>query len=497
VNQACQPKSSAAMARNLLPSIRRLAEDDRGAVLVYVTVILAALFGIGALVVDIGRLASTQTELQSFADHLALAVAGELDGNANAITRADTVLARSEWQDRQTFANGGHELTNADVTARYLSGLPADDKTSVNGFVTTNPLLARYVEVTVTPYTVSNWLTGVLNALTGGALPPTSTATATAVAGLNQYVCDITPLMICSPNGSNYTLVPGRMIHLKSGGQGAAWGPGDFGLLDLNFDPSGSCGNPNTGANYFRCVLSASASITQCFAKRGVDIRPGQMTGAAAAGFNTRLDMYNNSLSSKNTDPLFAPAPNVIKGYKTPANGCVGNNPTPSTNTQKMPHDDCFGAGDLCNGSRFGTGAWSVGKAAYMATNYGGTWSSSATTRYGLYKDEIAKGGGDTSTSRILPSGRDETGRRTCSTQPAAASWRRELIAAVIDCQANSISGNASNVPVLKFVRLFLTEPASDGGGTNNADVWVEEIEEVEVSGGGAGFAHDVVQLYR
>jgi hypothetical protein len=46
-------------------------------------------------------------------------------------------------------------------------------------------------------------------------------------------------------------------------------------------------------------------------------------------------------------------------------------------------------------------------------------------------------------------------------------------------------------------VRLFLTEPASDGGGTNNADVWIEEIEEIEISGGGAGFAHDVVQLYR
>jgi Flp pilus assembly protein TadG len=487
------------MSRNLCHPIRRFAQDDHGAVLVYVTVILAAIFGIGALVVDIGRLASTQTELQSFADHVALAVAGELDGNANAITRADAVLARSEWQDQQTFANDGHELTDADVTARYLSGLPANDEASVDGFVTTDPLLARYVEVTVTPHTVSNWLTGALNALTGGALPATSTTTATAVAGFTQYACDITPLMFCSPNGNNYTPEPGRMIHLKSGGPGGSWGPGDFGLLDLNFDPSGVCGNPNTGANYFRCVLGASASITQCFAKRGVDIRPGQMTGAAAAGFNTRFDMYNTNLNSKSTDPLFAPAPNVIKGYQTPANGCVGNNPTPSTNTQKLPRDDCFGAGDLCNGSRFGNSTWSAGKAAYMATNYGGTWSSSATTRYGLYEDEIAKGGGAASTSPILPAGRDETGRRTCSTQPAAPPWRRELIAAAIDCQANPINGNASNIPVLKFVRLFLTEPAGNGGGTNNADVWAEEIEEVEVGGSsaGTGFIHDVVQLYR
>jgi hypothetical protein len=307
--------------------------------------------------------------------------------------------------------------------------------------------------------------------------------------------------MFCSPNGSNYAAVPGRMIHLKSGGAGASWGPGDFGLLDLNFDPSGVCGNPNSGANYFRCVLGASAGITQCFVKRGVDIRPGQLTGAAAAGFNTRFDMYLTSLAARKNDALFAPAPNVIKGYQTPGNGCVETNPTPSTNTEKLPRDDCFGAGDLCNGDRFGDGTWSVGKAAYIAMNYGGAWNSGAVTRYGLYNDEIAKGGGAASMTAILPAGRAETGRRTCSTQPAAPPWRRDLTAAVIDCQANPIRGNASDVPVLKFVRLFLTEPAGDGGGTNNSDVWVEEIEEIEPFGGagaaGTGFIHEVVQLYR
>ena len=41
---------------------------------------MAVLFGIVALSFDIGRLGSTQSERQSFADNVALAAAGELDG---------------------------------------------------------------------------------------------------------------------------------------------------------------------------------------------------------------------------------------------------------------------------------------------------------------------------------------------------------------------------------------------------------------------------------
>jgi Flp pilus assembly protein TadG len=492
VNQACQPKSSAAMARNLLLPIRRLAEDDRGAVLVYVTVILAALFGIGALVIDIGRLASTQTELQSFADHLALAVAGELDGRPDAITRANAVLARSEWQDTQTFADGGRALTSADATVRYLSGLPVDDTASVTPFVTTDSLQAAFAEVTVTPRTIQNWLTGAVNALTGGALPATSTAAATAVAGLDQYACDITPLMMCVPNAS-YSPVPGRMINLKSQN---FWGPGAFGLLDVNgvnFDPNGPCGSPNQGANFFRCVVGARQAITRCFIRRnGVDIRPGQVTGSVAAGFNTRFDMYLNSLSSKQNDPDFAPAPNVVKGAGTSSGtGCVqnANGLDPYADSDPLPRDTCFGSGSTCSGSRFGNGTWD--KAGYLAANHSGA-SIAGSTRYQVYLNEITAAG----TGRILPTGKTESGRPVCSSSSPADPGRRVLVVAAIDCSTLP-SGNASDVPVIKYVRVFLTEPV--GEDSTNADIWVEEIDEVQpyAGGTGGGVAHDMTQLYR
>jgi hypothetical protein len=466
--------------------------NERGAVAVYVTVILTVVFGIGALVVDLGRLAATQTELQSYADHLALAIAGELDGNGDALGRAATALARAEWRDTQTFADGDRVLSDADAAVRYLSGLPADDEAPVDPFVTTDPLRAAYVEVRVLPHGVGSWLAGAFNALTGHALPATITTGAVAVAGFSQYACDISPVMFCT-SGPDHTPVPGRMIHLKSGN---AWGPGAFGLLDANFDPDGPCGDPNQGANFYRCAVGIVEGVTRCFARRGVDIRPGQVTGAAAAGFNTRFDIYTGNLHNADRDPLFAPAPDVVKGVGPDKGGrCIQNlnQAAPYADSDPLPRDGCFGAGETCAGSRFGDGSWD--KAGYLAANHQGA-SVAGTTRYELYLNELARAG----TGRILPNGKAESGRPVCSNQTPASPDRRVVIAAGIDCSALP-PGNASGVPVRQFVRMFLTEPIGTDADGDNTSLWVEEIGDARSQGEGAGttggFVHDVVQLYR
>ena len=71
------------------------------------------------------------------------------------------------------------------------------------------------------------------------------------------------------------------------------------------------------------------------------------------------------------------------------------------------------------------------------------------------------------------------------------------VVAAGIDCVANPIRGNTSNVPVQEFVKLFMTEPV---GNTNTFDMFVEVVGSAESgsgSGGTGGIIHDVVQLYR
>jgi hypothetical protein len=124
-----------------------------------------------------------------------------------------------------------------------------------------------------------------------------------------------------------------------------------------------------------------------------------------------------------------------------------------------------------------------------MADKTGG-----ASTRHQIYQNEIANSG----TGDILDTsaGLEESGRASCSSNQSADPDRRVLVAAAIDCSTLP-PGNASNVPVLDFYRIFMTNIA---GQPDPTDVWVEVIEHVDPFGGGqpgSGFAHDIVQLYR
>ena len=74
--------------------------------MVFVSICLVVIVGMAALTFDLGRLAATQGDLQSYADHVALAAAGELDGEDDSITRS-TSAAEAMIRDRQTFADGG------------------------------------------------------------------------------------------------------------------------------------------------------------------------------------------------------------------------------------------------------------------------------------------------------------------------------------------------------------------------------------------------------
>ncbi len=59
--------------------IRSLWRDRRGAVAIYVSISMPMLLGIAAISLDLGRLMSVNTDLQSAADAAAMAGAAELD----------------------------------------------------------------------------------------------------------------------------------------------------------------------------------------------------------------------------------------------------------------------------------------------------------------------------------------------------------------------------------------------------------------------------------
>lgn len=485
-------------------------QDEEGAIIILWAVVLVVVLGLVALLFDFGQKAATQSELQSFADQVALAAAGELDGKSDAITRA-TQAAAALIVDQQTFGSGDRALSGAaDYTLTFYRTLPGDDTASASAGATTSAAQAAFVEARVTPVTVPFTFLGAYDLFAG-----TSTANpglgATAVAGFTQYACDITPLMFCIPS-ANFRAKDniGKMILLRAGGNNAAWGPGDFGFLDpagLQVDPAGPCAGLS-GAQRTVCLIGASGALTQCFSQRGVNLEPGQKVGIENSAFNVRFDRYGTMLNSEKNNPVYAPAPNVISGQVPKSSGkgggggsaCIGNNPDPSPNTVGLPRDTCFAAGTCGSGNRFGDGNWTAGRANYVTMNYGAGVTdpqASATTRYKYYLGEIASAGGGASTTRILPAGRAESGRPQCSSRQSSDPDRRVVVAAGIDCVANSIRGSASNVPVHEFVKLFLTEPV---GNTSTFDMYVEIVDSAESgsgSGGTGGIFHDVVQLYR
>lgn len=491
----------------VLTSLRRFGGDEGGAVLVLWGMFLAVAFGFLALAVDFGRVASTQSEMQSYADQVALAAAGELDGRADAITRA-TVAAERLIQDWQTFARGDRSLGGVgDFRLVFLTSLPATDTAAATA-TTTDARLARYVTVTVATATVPTPFAAVASTLRGGDVTADFDIAAVATAGPASYACDVTPLMFCVPSGWRADANRGDQITLRSGGQGAAWGPGNFGFLDpssLPTDAEGPCARLS-GAQLYRCLVGAERAVTACIrTDQGVDTLTGQRVGLAEA-FNTRFDHFSGSMQSRRNDPAYRPAPNTVQGTlpRRQGNGnnasrpsCRGNNIEVS-DAMALPRDTCITSGSC---GRFGDGNWNRG--AYVAMNHNGVYpagTNATSTRYAMYLAEIAAARNRNAPNNVPLPGKQETGAPSChALGPTSDPDRRTVVAAAIDCNAQNIQGNTTGVVPLEYVQLFMTEPVASPGGGSDAEIMVEVVRSAGGLGSGAtvGIYREIVQLYR
>lgn len=506
--------------------ISRFRRDETGTIAILWGTSLVAFLGFLAITLDIGRLGATHAELQAFADNVALAAAGELDGKDDAITRSQNAAANM-ISDSQTFANGPGTLSGAtDYTLTFHSALPASDLTPLGANATTDPNAAKFVQIVLTPKSLSMSLASGLDTLLGGNGFATTDVSAEAVAGFTQAACDISPLMFCLPPNWDTTLDVGDQILLRSGGKGTQWGPGNFGFIDLAAfeDTSGVCADE--GGNKLACLIAAQSQITQCVLTNGISTEPGQKVGITNAAFNVRFDIYRSVLNGEKNNPDFAPAPNVIKGIKKKGGGtCIQGNEQLTGDTTALGRDLCMGSGTCGGNNRFGNGTWD--RAGYLNTNHDladgmqddigsdahlppltGSNTKYAGTRFGMYLREIAYGDSNPhpqpNPDAILNPALSETGRPMCSNSTPGGAERRVVTAAGVDCAKTKIKGATSGVPVTKFVSVFLTEPVGDDGGSPPSfDIHGEVIgfpDAVGAGGGAGGFGgifRDVVQLYR
>jgi Flp pilus assembly protein TadG len=425
-----------------------LASERSGSVAIYMALVIAVTFGVVGLAIDASRAMIVKSESQAAADAAALAAASQLDGTPTAITRANAAIANlvSNMQRMASEADGPVAIAQV----RYLSGLPSDDNSAITGgFVTTDPLEARFVEVTTTP------LTHVNTFLLAVGANETALVAARAVAGCHQMVCRTLPMMICNPAEAGGSGAPfdidvwaGRQVRLlHQGGQNSAWAPGNFGYLQVS----------EPGANALRDSLARVNGTNTCY---GTDVttEPGAKNGARNA-LNVRFGIYLNPGfgGGSSNDPAFAPDVNV----------------------RAMPRDLAFTG----PGGRFGNGHWDC--LTYWNANHASsgvtrpaacTSDTSNYMRYDMYQYEIDNGlelQAPANAANELPD-------------------RRIIYVAIVNCVEQGLSGRQT-VATVNFLRIFLTEPVNEPSGV---EIHGEIVDIVQL-GADDAVLHDIVQLYR
>ncbi len=531
-----------------LLSLRR---NEDAYALTLTLIALPFILGMAVLVIDASRVTNLHTDAQNAVDAMALAGARELDGRNDAIPRAKAAIAALS-QNQVWFGGGGAGLDfggRANVT--YVSGndagstvevrfltkgtgtstdLPASDNTAITGYIandgtTAASNIAAYVWVVAKPQSLTTMFP-----IPGMGRDTVSVSNVEAVATYTASACDITPIFICNPfeaagksindafsDGSLY----GREIQLNLNG-GSTIGPGNFGFLR-------TYGN---GANVLGEALGKGASGV-CFKKTTLETEPGKNVGQAINGINTRMGLYGGSFKNEDGNPDYAPDVNVRKGQASKKTGsgvntkytfdCTGADTAPNTSTIDAMGFPAGSSPVTLPGGVMTSNGWDVNKywdishgnlatapsvATYTAptapaavtnnkpslptTAVSGTYKPS---RYDVYQYEITN-------NRVTDAAPNkETGKANkvvgsgasvCYKSPSVPkAGRRELFAAVVNCNANSgtIRGGNADFPAEAYARMFMTRPATDGA---NKSLFLEVID---VTGkGGLGTVEDYLR---
>lgn len=512
--------------------------DERGAVAATYAIAVLPLIVVAGVGYDYSRMVSLDSELQNAADQAALAAVTQLDKGDDACERASNA-AVGLLSNLTMLSNdgGGNQITVTGETECDAEGWIRFYQDEAKTLEATTGEQARFVEVHVNPREAFYALTPVMANFVGS-----GDLNAAAFAGIGNAICKSAPVMICNPGEQlgdpNFTVENyiGKGLKLVSqGGGSGGWAPGNFGYLD-------SSGYAN-GAPGLRQALGWENLPGNCLKYDGVDTKPGANT-TVTDSINTRFDIYdtNNSCPSGGACPASISS---VKDFRRPANANGGNSCRTHNQGWQLPagyygstavsatvplatgvtptamghpRDMCHLAATGACSTPFGNGLWD--RDAYFRTNYrraGNTywtqsqWQSNtglgaSATRYEVYKWEMdhrgtvvdgvtvlapnpAAGGGNTlkSYGRPVCSQTQSPSYGTGSIPDDDTPDRRVLTVAAVNCVAQSVNGNSTNVAVAEWIDVFLVEPSFNRARTNAGDVYVEIIGKSRLAGGSAG----------
>lgn len=452
----------------MLGTIREFWHDQRGVAMILVAIMLPVLVGFAVLAIDMSRANSLHNDLQKGADAMALAMAGELDGRADSITRAERVALNNLIANSHHFGeNDSPEtiLRDSGVTWRFLRSIPPSDDTAirVEDVITdksTDAKNAIFVEVTVNPvgfdaiFPVSFISSSANNSFN---------VEATAVAGFEQSICETVPLFMCNPfetdtpatrktiqqafaDGDTYSR-EFRVLKVDSNP-----GPGNYGLLD------------NGLASIQEGMAKGTAGV--CYNRNSLTTKTGVTYGQVNTGLNVRFDLFQGSLKNKQ-DLGYRPASNVRKGASQKSN-CNKYDLATDESALPLPPGTPFDSTTGMSGPITSNSFWN----SYWSVNHGTTYPGSAVksltyptgdttkpaSRYDVYMYELA----NDKVKDQSPAPSKEKGTPSCfkGDLTKADPSRRLMNLAIIDCKANQAKLNGhTQVRPDGYASIFLISP--------------------------------------
>lgn len=449
-----------------------------------------------------------------------------------------------------------------DATGKIQFYQSYDQTTDTPGAAASTDAEAKVVIVSVNPREAIYALTPVVAAFRSGDVNAQAIATLGSAICKTPPVMICNPQETGSNTSFDPAAYIGEGLRLTSVGNGnGGWAPGNFGYLNTGGGSNGAPGlrealgwNSPPGD----CVASngvdtkpgASVSVTDALNTR-FDIYDSNLScpagGACAASINSTKDLVRaGNANGNNSCKLHN------QGWQEESSGLYlptsATTPLPTAtplSAMGYPRDMCHAVSQngSCTNDRVGDGNWD--RDAYFRANYkrsdgtywiggtgGGSWRANTglsttvavsdpayASRYNVYAWEIAHRGDVIDGKTILaprissgsgPSALNSYGRPQCSPGegygtgqiPAATvPDRRRISVAVVNCLANDVHGNSTDLPVERWVEVFLTEPSLNRTRTSAGDIYAEFISETLAGGSGstAGqvIRHDVPYLIK
>ena len=472
---------------SLARTLRIFQNDEDGGIMVFWAMVLVIFLGLVSLIFDMGRLATTQSEFQSFADSVSLAAAAELDGKSDAITRAQNA-ANSLITDAQTYGDGAQELSGSeDISLTFYMPTNTGEFHRSAALETTNPRLARFVSAQVASRRVTPGFGAAFSSLTG--LPQVGNSiSAHATAGFSLEACNVAPITVCLPSVDfDASTSIGETLELEASVNVGQLLPGQIAAVDTltnTLDGLSICAGL-LGGDLEACLLASRTPETACTGRGGIKISANLSGTDILDSVNTRFDEFRGIASGLAGNDAFSGAPNVLTGETNILGLCVPLGLAEAGDTS-LPADDCFDDGSC---GLQGDGHWQLGREAYVNAHYDGTDPHpTAATRFEFYQAEIAASA-STPTTPSLGGLLGGFTPQMCAPQDNLDPNRRLMVVAGIDCLSSTVNATGSVPPVQQFFEVFALGPAADGKlkveitaclgrdcGTGNLDTEVRDI---------------------